>query len=185
MWLKFWQTRFHLALVTGRVYARDPEIPFNEMSIPATWVLVWKLSRYCQTGFTLAIVFPTLFWGQTAKADLWVDRRRRLQGKDERERKKGKERERERQQTRYGNISQTCLVGLNNANCNYRKQREFVSVVTPLLSEEWLKRNEVTSVGFENIPFEALSLSFTKWSARILYQVFSRRRLTSLELGSV
>jgi len=59
--------------------------------------------------------------------------------------------------TRCDNISRTsvsCPVGLNNADCNYRKQREFVSVVTPLLSEGRLNHNEVTSVGFENIPFE-------------------------------
>jgi len=82
----------------------------------------------------------------------------KIRGENEREREREKERERgERQQSCCDNISRTsvsCPVRLNNADCNYRKQREFVSVVTLLLSEKRLKRNEITPVGFENIFFE-------------------------------
>lgn len=94
----------------------------------------------------------------------------------------------ERQQTCCDNISRTsvsCPVRLNNADCNYRKQREFVSVVTPLLSEKRLKRNEMTFVGFENILFE-MCLFPSLNEMRRLFARFSRDRgLTLLEVDSV
>lgn len=130
-----------------------PEIPFNEMSIPATWVLVcWQLPRYCQTGFALAIVLPLCFEDK---------RRRRIYGlaDDGDCKKRARDGEGERRKlhrpaaTIFHELPSSCPVGLNNADCNYRKQRKFVSVVTPLLSEGRLNRNEVTSVGFENILF--------------------------------
>lgn len=132
------------------------------MSISATQVLVWRCPRYCQTGFALAIVVSLCFEDKRRRriyglADGGDCKERMKESAEEREREGGRETGRERQQTCCDNISRTsvsCPVRLNNADCNYRKQREFVSVVMPLLFKKRLKRNEMTSVGFENILFE-------------------------------
>jgi len=148
------------------------------MSIPATSVLVcWQLPRYCQTGFALAVVLPLCFEDK---------RRRRIYGMANDGGCKERERERDGKtaSTRCDNISRTsvsCPVGLNNADCNYRKQREFVSVVTPLLSEGRLNHNELASVGFENIPFETRP-SAAKRDAKAPRRL-SSRLITSICFG--
>jgi len=89
----------------------------------------------------------------------------KIREENARERARERGRKGERQQSCCDNISRTsvsCPVRLNNADCNYRKQREFVSVVTLLLSEKRLKRNEITPVGFENIFFEMCLFSVIK-----------------------
>jgi len=131
------------------------------MSILATWVLVWQPLRYCQTGFALTIVLPLCFedkrWRRIYELAGDGDCKEKMKESKSEGKESGRRRGRETANSLRQYFTNFCLlpVGLNNADCNYRKQCKFVSVVTtlPLLR---LKRNEVTSVGIENIFFEKI-----------------------------